>query len=342
MSRRIDWEGQVGRQLRLRDLHAFFTVVHCRSMAKAALQLGVSQPAVSKIIADLEHALGVRLLDRSPQGVEPTVFGYALLKRGMAAFDELKQGIRDIEFLADPTAGEVKIGCPGNISSTLMPRIVEQFVQKIPRVLLHVDAVQDPQNLPGLHDRKYDLYLTNLPLPEHRVPEGLNVEFLFSDPLVVAAGMKHRWANRRKIDFAELAEESWLLPRTDSWNYICIADAFRTRGLPGPKIGLWSNDALLRTHLLAKGQFVTAIGKLNAAWYGLKALPIDLPVQPWPVVIATLKGRTLSPVVELFIEFVRDFTKPMRQAHKTTSRGTFQGSGPPPQSLSDPSGRFRD
>lgn len=314
MPRRIDWEGQIGRHLRLRDLHAFFTVVQCRSMAKAAAQLGVSQPAISKVMADLEHSLGVRLLDRSPRGVEPTVFGLALLKRGTTAFDELKQGIRDIEFLADPTAGEVKIGCPGNLSSTLMLRIAKQFMQKYPRVLLHVDAVQNPQNLPGLHERKYDLYITNLPLPEHRIPEGLQVELLFSDPLVVAAGMSHRWANRRKIEFAELAQESWLLPRLDSWNYICIAEAFRSRGLPGPKIALWSNDAPLRTHLLAKGRFITALGKLNAEWYGLKVLPIDLPVQPWPVVIATLKGRTQSPVVGLFLEFVRDFTKPMRQA----------------------------
>src|SRR5262249_54646794 len=300
-------------------------VVQCRIMAKAALQLGVSQPAVSKIIADLEHALGVRVFDRSPQGVEPTVFGHALLKRGTAAFDELKQGIRDIEFLADPTTGEVKIGCPGNISSTLMLRIVEQFMQKYPRVLLHVDMVQNPQNLPGLHDRKYDLYLTNLPLPEHRVPEGLDVEFLFNDPLVVATGMSHPGASRRRIDFAELVDEVWLLPRPDSWNYICIADAFRTRGLAGPKIGLWSNDASLRSRLLAKGRFLTAMGKLNAGWYGMKVLPIDLPVQPWPVVIATLKGRTLSPVVELFIEFVRHFTKPMRRAHEITPRTTLQG-----------------
>ena len=72
-------------------------------------EYGISQPAVSKVIADLEHALGVRLFDRSSQGVEPTVFGAALLKRGTAAFDELKQGIRDIEFLADPGAGEVRI-----------------------------------------------------------------------------------------------------------------------------------------------------------------------------------------------------------------------------------------
>jgi DNA-binding transcriptional LysR family regulator len=320
MAKHIDWERRVGRQLRLRDLHAFFAVVQCGSMAKAAVQLGVSQPAVSKVIADLEHALGVRLLDRSPRGVEPTVFGAALLKRGMAAFDELKQGIRDIEFLADPTSGEVRIGCPGNISSTLMLQIVQQFMQKYPRVLLHVDAIQDPQDLPGLHERKYDLYLTNLPLPERRLPEGLDVELLFNDPLAVAAGMNHRWASRRKIDFAELAEETWLLPRADSWNYICIAEAFRTCGLPGPKIGLWSNDAPLRTQLLAKGSFVTAMGKLNAQWYGLKVLPIDLPVQPWPVVIAMLRGRTLSPIVKLLIDFVRDSTKSMRQANGVPRR----------------------
>ena len=321
MVRRIDWERQVGRQLRLRDLHVFFAVVQCRSMAKAATQLAVSQPAVSKVIAELEHALGVRLLDRSSQGVEPTVFGAALLRRGTAAFDELKQGIKEIEFLADPTAGEVRIGCPGNISSTLMLRIVQQFMRKHPRILLHVDAIQNPQNLPGLHERKYDLYVTNLPMPEHRLPEGLEVELLFNDPLVVAAAKRHPWGNRRKIDFTELAGETWLLPRADSWNYICIADAFRRHGLAGPKIGMWSNDATLRSHLLAEGAFLTATGKLNAQWHGLKVLPIDLPVQPWPVVLATVRGRTLSPTVKLLVDFVRDFTEPMRAAHGRGRQG---------------------
>jgi len=314
MSRRIDWESQIGRQLRLRDLHALFTVVRCGSMAKAAAELGVSQPAVSKVIADLEHALGVRLLDRSPRGVEPTVYGHALVKRGLAAFDELRQGIRDIEFLADPTAGEVKIGCPVSIGNTLMLQIVEPFMKKYPRVTLRVDAVPNPQSFPGLHDRTYDLYLTLIPLPESRVPEGLNIEFLFSDPLVVAAGRRHRWANRRKVEFDDLVEETWILPRADSWNYICIAEAFRAHGLPMPKVSLWSNIASLRNQLMRKGQFVAAVSSSNARWYGMKVLPVDLPVRPWPVVIVTLKNRTPSPVVEVFMTFVRELTKPMRNA----------------------------
>src|SRR5262249_57045671 len=82
MVRKIDWDNQIGRRLRLRDLHVFFTVVQRGSMAKAAAHLGVSQPAVSEVIGNLEHALGVRLLDRSPQGIEPTMYGRALIKRG--------------------------------------------------------------------------------------------------------------------------------------------------------------------------------------------------------------------------------------------------------------------
>src|SRR5262245_18419639 len=132
MPRKIDWESQIGRRLRQRDLHVFFTVVQRGSMAKAAAQLGVSQPAVSEVIADLEHALGVRLLDRSSHVVEPTMHGRALLKRGTVAFDELKQSIRDIEFLADSSSGEVRIGCAVSLASDVLPEIVHQFATKYP------------------------------------------------------------------------------------------------------------------------------------------------------------------------------------------------------------------
>ena len=108
----LTWDSRLGHRLKLRDLHILLTVVHWGSMAKGAAHLGMSQPAVSEAIASLEGTLGVRLLDRSSRGVEPTIYARALLKRGDVIFDELKQGIRDIEFLANPTAGEVQIGVP--------------------------------------------------------------------------------------------------------------------------------------------------------------------------------------------------------------------------------------
>src|SRR5437763_1952944 len=161
MLRKIDWDNEIGRRLRLRDLHVFFTVAQRGSMAKAAAQLGVSTPTVSEVIADLEHGLGVRLLDRSPKGVEPTKYGDALLKRTLIVFDELKQSISDIEFLADPTTGEIRIACPLAIALTVVPHIFERFVKKYPRVVSHFDELNSAatRDFRELRDRKYDLIL---------------------------------------------------------------------------------------------------------------------------------------------------------------------------------------
>ena len=97
-----DWEGRIGRRVRLRDLHILSAVVRWGSMAKAASHLAMSQSAVSEAIASLEDALRVRLLDRSPQGIEPTIYARALLKRGNVVFDELKQGLRISSFCRIP------------------------------------------------------------------------------------------------------------------------------------------------------------------------------------------------------------------------------------------------
>src|SRR3954469_4284310 len=118
------WQSRIGRRLKLRDLHVLAAVVHWGSMAKAAKHLVMSQPAVSKVIADLEAVLRVRLLDRNSRGVEPTLYARALLKRSNVAFDELRQGIRDIEFLADPTAGEVRIASEETFATGLLPAAI--------------------------------------------------------------------------------------------------------------------------------------------------------------------------------------------------------------------------
>ena len=98
----MEWSQRVGRRIRLRDLHILLAVVQCKSMAKAANQLAVSKPVVSKTIADLEQVLGVRLLERDRHGAEPTIYGAALLKRGLTVFDELREGVKDIALFARP------------------------------------------------------------------------------------------------------------------------------------------------------------------------------------------------------------------------------------------------
>jgi DNA-binding transcriptional LysR family regulator len=314
----IDWESRIGRRLSLRDLHVFFTVVQRGSMAKAAQQLNVTQPAISKAIGDLEHALGVRLLDRMPQGVEPTMYGRALLKRGNVVFDELKQSIRDIEFLADPTVGEIRLGCHESVAAAILPPIMKRFSQRYPRVLLRLEilgVIGAAPELPSLHQRVIDLAILRLstPLADQRIMEELHPEILFNDQLVVAAGRHSDWARRRKIDLAELITEPWILSGPNTWNNIELAHACRTRGIDMPKISLETSSNAIRVSLLATGPYISTFARSSMSLYAdrfsLTALPVDLPIRPWPVVIFMLKNRTLSPVVERFIACAREVAK---------------------------------
>jgi DNA-binding transcriptional LysR family regulator len=315
MVRKIDWDGQVGRGLKLRDLHVFFTVVQRGSMAKAATQLGVSHPTVSEVIANLEHTFGVRLFDRSAHGVEPTAYGDALLKRSLAAFDELKQSRSDIQFLADPTSGQLRIGCAESLAAAILPPVIEQFLQLYPGVEVSVDSVvTGTPEIPKLRDRSLDLVLARMrPLTDLQYAVDLNVEILFDEKLVVAVGTLSPWARRRKVDLAELTKEPWILTEPDNWNHVMVAEAFRERGLDMPKIRLKTLSVHLRTNLLATGRFIAALPQsvmhLYAERFALKVLPVSMPSRPWSVAIVTLKNRTLSPVVERFIECTRKVAK---------------------------------
>ena len=320
MAGKIDWENQIGRRFRFRDLHVFFTVVRHGSMAKAAVELGVAPPTVSEVIADLEHTLGVRLLERGPKGAEPTLYGRALLKRGTAAFDELKQGIRDIEFLSDPAVGEVHIGCDESIAAATLPRILERFARQYPGVVLNVEDLDLRNYPPNVRELGFDLVLTRLQGPgEETNPfDDLNVEVLFEDQLVVAAGAQSRWAHRRKVDIADLANEPWILSGPNRWNYRVVAEAFRMRGASMPKVCLKTLSVHLRSNLLTGGEFITtfpnSVADFYARRFGLKVLPVDLPRHPWPVVVLTAEHRTLSPVVTAFVDCARAVTKPLRKA----------------------------
>jgi DNA-binding transcriptional LysR family regulator len=316
----MPWDERIGRRLRLRDLHVLRAAVRLGSLGKAANELAISQPAVSKAISDLERLLGVRLLERGPKGVEPTMYGQALLNRSIAVFDELKQGVSDIDCLADPGAGEVRIACPLAIASTLVPHVFERFVEKYPRAVLYFDevsAASTTRNFRELRERQYDLILEReSPNAENRpADDDINIEYLFDDPLVIVAGTKSRWAGRRrKIDLAELINEPWIMQGPHTWNYRNLVEACRTRGLAIPKASMVTLSVSVITHFLANGHFITSMPRSVAYFKSLKILPVDLPTRPWPVNVATLKNRTLRPVVEGFIDHLRAFTKPMREA----------------------------
>jgi DNA-binding transcriptional LysR family regulator len=310
------WESRIGRRVRLRDLHVLLTAVQCGSMAKAAHRLAVSQPAISKAIADLEQTLGVRLLDRGPQGVEPTLYGSVLVRRGLAVFDELRNGVTEIEFMTNPAVGQVRIGCNESLSAALLPAIIERLGDQHPNVTVHVAQMSRPitVEIRYLRERNVDLIIGR---GVFRIPEDdLNSEVLFDEPLIVVAGVQSPWARRRKVELAELMQEKWIMYPVEEAPGVLVQQAFRDHGLEMPRARVATMSFHLRDMLLTGGDYLTVIPAcmlhvLNAKRPTVKRLPIDLGVQTRPVAIFTLKNRTLAPVADLFIKCARTAVRPM-------------------------------
>jgi DNA-binding transcriptional LysR family regulator len=304
---------RIGRRMKLHDLHVLMSVVQVGSMGKAASLLNTTQSAISRSITELEQAVGVRLLDRSRQGVEPTGYGRALLDGGAAVFDDLRQAVKNIEFLSDPTVGHVTVGGNEATSAALFPAVFGRLRRAHPKLSMHVVPVLSvAQQYQELRERKADLVVGRLP---SSIDSDIDAEILFHDRLFVVAGPKSKWSRQRKIEFRDLAGEPWLLPPLGTVAGTLMADAFRSRGMEFPPQGAATGAIHLFFALLASGPFLLPIPgsllRLGTHLPPLKVLPLDFPSPPWPVGIMTLKNRTRSPVTRIFIECAHEVVKPI-------------------------------
>jgi len=302
---------RIGRRMKLRDLHVLMTVVQAGSMGKAAERLNTSQPAISRSIAELEHALGVRLLDRHRQGIEPTEYGRALLDCGVAVFDDLRRGVKNIEFLADPTAGEVRIGSNTFLAASFVSAVIDRLSRRYPRIVFHLVATRPETLHRELNERNVDLLIAGrLGL---FTDEQFGFEILYDDSYVVAAGAQHPWVRRRRIELAELVSELWVLPPPQSAPGSVFMEAFRASGLDYPRATVFTGPAAVRISLLATGRFLTifptSVLRFPVKHQEIKVLPVELPIARVPLGIVTLKNRTLSPVAQLFIDSAREVAK---------------------------------
>src|SRR5215470_10826422 len=267
MGSAMDWDEQrVSRRMKLHDLHVLLTVARCGSMGKAATQLSVSQPAISKTIADMEHAFGVRLLDRNPRGVEPTIYARALLDHGLVAFDELKQAATQIEFLANPTTGELRVGSPIVIATGFIPAVIDRLSRRYPRLVFHLSAGETASTYRNLEERRVDLLVAPMftPIAEQHI----HAELLYYEPLVVVAGARSAWARRRKVELADLMDAVWTLPPLDSLYGSVVVEAFRAAGVDVPRATVYSSVTPVRNALLASGRFLSMVGQGSTVRFG--------------------------------------------------------------------------
>lgn len=302
---------RIGRRLRLQDLHVLLTVVQAGSMGKAAKTLNTSQPNVSRSIADLERVIGYPLLDRGPHGITPTPFGRALLDSGLAVFDDLRQGIKTIEFLADPTAGEVRIGCNYFLASSFVPAAIDDLSRRHHGINFHVVAGDTRSMLRKLQDREVELLVAWKPA---RYSDEYAFQPLYDDTLVVVAGAQNPWTRRRKIKLADIRDEPWALPPTESDFGALAKRMFAAAGLDMPRATVFAFAPDVRMSFLAGGRFLTiaarSVFRFPRERSDVKVLPVQIKTPHLPIGIVTLKNRIISPAARLFIERARELGKP--------------------------------
>jgi DNA-binding transcriptional LysR family regulator len=304
---------RIGRRMKLQDLHVFLTVVNAGSMGKAAAILNSTQPNITRSIAALEHTLGVRLLDRHCRGVELTDFGRALHRRSQVAFDELRASVKDIEFLADPGAAEVRIGSITYLAASFVTAVIGRLSLRYPRMSFNVLAGDTATLHRALTERNVDFVLAQRfgALSE----EQFDFEKLYEEKYVVLASVKSRWVRQRIIALADLLDEPWTLSAPETVVGMVAKEAFSASGLSYPRVIVTTFPKEMRMNLLLTGRFLTISPtsdlRLPIKRSGFKVLPVKLPIAPIPVGIITLRNRPLNSVGEIFLEHAHEVAKSM-------------------------------
>ena len=249
----MDWDRRIGKRIKLRDLHILQATADAGSMVKAASNLAITQPAVSHAVAEMEHVLGVPLLERTPHGVTPTVYGRVLLERSRIVFNELRQGIDEIGSLADPSVGELRIGTTPPMS-VIASAVFNRLVPSYPRMTFALTVAATDLLLDALRQRDIELVISRL--TDSVNDEDLAVDTLFHDELTVICSKRNKWARRRGVSLGDLVGEPWVLPHATGFLTKVIKAAFEEHGLDIPRATVTTQSTYALSVLVANGPFL--------------------------------------------------------------------------------------
>jgi DNA-binding transcriptional LysR family regulator len=297
---------RLSRKLKVRDLQMVEIISAKGSMARAAIELGLSQPAISKAVADLEHALGASLFERSTRGVQLTDAGIVLMQRGRVIMDELRHGVEEIANITDPTAGLVRVGV-SLAQSQFIASVIGRATRRYPKIKFSVVMADPLALIQSVRDRELDLVVCRAQMTENG--PDLKSQILFRDRTEVVVAPSHPLARRRKLDLADLLEERWALTPPDTYLSDLVRQAFTKRSLPMPKAVVSTSSIQLRFELMDTAGFVTLSSRsmaLHPSRRGrIKVLPVGFDDDAGPMAAITLRAKQATNVVKLFIEEAR-------------------------------------
>lgn len=298
---------RLARRLRLKDLDALLTVIEAGSMARAAQRLALTQPAVSKAMSEMEATLGVPLLERDARGVRPTAFGEALADRARAMLDELGQAERDLAHIADPMAGEVRIGTTEPMTFTVAEAI-RRLAAERPRVAFDIAIADTGSLMVDLRARRLDVVVTRAGAGE--TTEDIAADWLYRVPLAVVADRGNPLLRRRGLRLADVIGEPWTLSPPGTFLGRLVAAAFAREGLAVPRASVVSVSIVMRLALIAGGPWLSILPRNmlhhpTSAGF-LRALDITVEDPAGAIAALTLRRRYMPGPVRAFLDVLRE------------------------------------
>lgn len=296
------------RRLKMSELRVFVAVLEHRSFRKAAAELHLTQPAVTKAIAGLEQMLGVALFDRASDGVVPTAHGLSFAPRAVAVFEELRRAAQELALVSSGKRGTLRVGVLPMPAIPFLPVAIRRMTETRPDIFVTVFEGREAELLDRLQKRDIELAILRLALVSPG--ENMRVERLFDEKLCVIAAREHPLAAHKKPTWPQLLQERWVMPPADCYFYEHVLRTLDRAGLPMPthmiesfsiniQFGMVLHAGMLSFGMRSQVEF--APGKAL-----LVRLPIELPAPTTMVAAVSLRSHAPSPLAEQLVAHIRD------------------------------------
>lgn len=289
------------------------------SIMHAAQAANLTQPAASKLLGELEHALGVPLFERLPRGVEPTWYGKVLIRRAGAALAEMDAAHQEVMELQSGVRGRVAVGAILTPASMLVPQAVTLLKARHTRINVSIDVDSSKALVDKLRAGELDIVIGRV--ADSAVASELHFEPITDEPHCLIVRNGHPLLAAGDVPLAELGRQTWIVPPAGSIVRDRITALFLSRGLDSPEETVSTMAVPVITTLLMGSDMVAPMSVALVQPYldsGLLAvLPVDLNLRMDVYGIITRRQHQLSPAAEAMLETLRELAQ---QPPQTTTQ----------------------
>ncbi|MFC0386255.1 LysR family transcriptional regulator [Muricoccus vinaceus] len=294
------------RRLKLHHLRAVEAIHAQHSLLRAATTLGISQPALTRTLQDLEEITGQRLFDRLPRGVRPTEAGTLLVAAARRILAELHRLDEDLDRLSEPGSGTVAIGTLPVAATGVLPGALTRLTAGYPGIHVRLEQGRTEELLPQLAAGEIDLIVGRLYEPA--VPDGFPREPLWEEPISVLVRADHPVLSLPEVTPEALRRYELILPTVSQRVGQEIEVLLDMLGLvPGASLRSSSygfiREMLHATDLIAVMPRLMMAGDLLRGT--LRVVPLPVPAPPRPAGLILPRDRTLPPGGQAFVACLR-------------------------------------